>query len=124
MVEVQKLWQSIYNLPELKTDGSQWDHLFDDGERFTIGAIDARILYSPGHTLGSITYLIGDAAFVYDTIFMPDSGTARTDFPGGSAEQLWNSLQAILELPEDTRLFTGHDYQPAGRAPRGESRVG
>ncbi|WP_419758908.1 bifunctional sulfur transferase/dioxygenase Blh [Acidisoma sp.] len=124
VVEVQKLWQSIYNWPELKTDGSQWDHLFEDGEDFTIGTIDARILYSPGHTLGSITYLIGDAAFVHDTIFMPDSGTARTDFPGGSAEQLWNSLQGILALPDDTRLFTGHDYQPSGRAPRWESTVG
>ena len=124
VVDVQRLWQSIYNWPELKTDGSQWDHLFEDGERFAIGTIDATILFSPGHTLGSITYLIGDAAFVHDTIFMPDSGTARTDFPGGSAAQLWDSLRAILALPDETRLFTGHDYQPAGRAPRWESTVG
>jgi uncharacterized protein (TIGR01244 family) len=124
VVEVQRLWQSIYNWPELKTDGSQWDHLFENGERFAIGTIDAQVLSSPGHTLGSITYLIGDAAFVHDTIFMPDSGTARTDFPGGNAEQLWNSLQAILALPEETRLFSGHDYQPQGRAPRWESTVG
>ncbi len=122
--EVQRLWQVIYNWPELKTDGSQWDRLFEDGERFTIGTIDAQVLFSPGHTLSSITYLIGDAAFVHDTFFMPDSGTARADFPGGSAEQLWDSLQAILALPEDTRLFTGHDYQPLGRAPRWESTVG
>ncbi len=124
VVEVQKLWQTIYNWPLLKTDGSQWDHLFEDGERFTIGTIKAQVLFSPGHTPGSITYLIGDAAFVHDTIFMPDSGTARADFPGGSAEQLWDSLQAILALQEETRLFTGHDYQPAGRAPRWESTVG
>ena len=124
VVEVQRLWQSIYNWPELNTDGSQWDHLFEHGERFTIGTIDAQVLFSPGHTLGSITYLIGDAAFVHDTIFMPDSGTARADFPGGSAEQLWDSVQAILALREETRLFTGHDYQAAGRAPRWESTVG
>ena len=123
MVEVQRLWQSIYNWPALKTDGSQWDHLFEDGESFTIGTIDARVLFSPGHTLASITYVIGDAAFVHDTIFTPDSGTARADFPGGSAERLWESLQAILALPDETRIFTGHDYQPGGRAPRWESTV-
>ena len=123
VIDVQRLWQSIYNWPELKTDGSQWNHLFKDGERFTIGSLDARVLFSPGHTLASITYVIGDAAFVHDTIFMPDSGTARADFPGGNAEQLWESLEAILALPEDARLFTGHDYQPGGRAPRWESTV-
>ena len=123
VVEVQRLWQSIYNWPDLKTDGSQWDRLFKDDERFTIGTIDAQVLFSPGHTLASITYLIGDAAFVHDTILMPDSGTARADFPGGSAEQLWDSLQAILTLPDATRIFTGHDYQPGSRAPRWESTV-
>ncbi|EKM99424.1 hypothetical protein MXAZACID_10553 [Acidocella sp. MX-AZ02] len=123
VVEVQRLWRSIYNWPDLKTDGSQWDHLFEDGQRFAIGTIDAQVLFSPGHTLASITYVIGDAAFVHDTIFMPDSGTARADFPGGSAERLWESLQAILALPEETRIFTGHDYQPDGRAPRWESTV-
>jgi len=123
VADVQRLWQSIYNWPELKTDGSQWDHLFENDEHFNLGSLDGRVLYSPGHTLASITYLIGDAAFVHDTIFMPDSGTARADFPGGNAEQLWESLQAILALPEDTRLFTGHDYQPGGRAPRWESTV-
>jgi uncharacterized protein (TIGR01244 family) len=123
VVDVQRLWQSIYNSPELKVDGSQWDHLFDDGEKFKVGSIDARVLFSPGHTLASITYVIGDAAFVHDTLFMPDSGTARTDFPGGSAKALWNSIQAILALPGETRVFTGHDYQPGGRAPRWESTV-
>ena len=125
VVEVQRLWQSLYNWPALKTDGSQWDHLFQDGDRFTIGTIDAQVLSSPGHTLGSITYLIGDAAFVHDTIFMPDSGTARADFPGGSAEQLWDSIcRRSWRYRMDTRLFTGHDYQPQGRAPRWESTVG
>jgi uncharacterized protein (TIGR01244 family) len=123
VVEVQRLWQSIYNWPALQTDGSQWDHLFEEDEHFTVGTINARIFFSPGHTLASITYVIGDAAFVHDTIFMPDSGTARADFPGGSAALLWASLQAILALPEETRLFTGHDYQPGGRAPRWESTV-
>ena len=123
VVEVQRLWQSLYNLPALKTDGSQWDRLFSDGDAFHIGSIPARALFSPGHTLASITYVIGDAAFVHDTLFMPDSGTARADFPGGSAARLWQSIQAILALPEETRLFTGHDYQPGGRAPRWESTV-
>jgi glyoxylase-like metal-dependent hydrolase (beta-lactamase superfamily II) len=80
-------------------------------------------MHSPGHTLASITYVIGDAAFVHDTLFMPDSGTARADFPGGSAKALWNSIQAILALPDDTRIFTGHDYQPGGREPLWESTV-
>lgn len=124
VTDVQKLWKAIYNWPELQTDGSQWDRLFNQGDTFRIGTIEGRILFSPGHTLASITYLIGDAAFVHDTIFMPDSGTARTDFPGGSAQTLWASIQRILALPDDTRLFTGHDYQPHGRHARWESTVG
>lgn len=123
VVDVQTLWKGFYNWPALKTDGSQWDHLFKHGERFKIGSMDAQVMFSPGHTLASITYVIGDAAFVHDTIFMPDSGTARADFPGGSAKALWESMQAILTLPDDTRIFTGHDYQPGGRAPRWESTV-
>lgn len=122
-VEVQKLWKGIYNLPELAADGSQWDRLFAHGETFKIGSIDAKVLFSPGHTLASITYVIGDAAFVHDTLFMPDSGTARADFPGGDARVLWKTIQAILALPEETRIFTGHDYQQGGRAPRWESTV-
>lgn len=123
VVEVQRLWQSIYNWPELKTDGSQWHRLFAEGDSFAVGTLPGRVLFSPGHTLASITYVIGDAAFVHDTLFMPDSGTARADFPGGSAARLWASLQAILALPGETRIFTGHDYQPEGRAPRWESTV-
>ncbi|MFT4183890.1 MAG: bifunctional sulfur transferase/dioxygenase Blh [Rhizobium sp.] len=123
VVDVQKLWKDIYNWPQLAADGSQWDRLFADGETFKVGSIDARVLFSPGHTLASITYVIGDAAFVHDTLFMPDSGTARADFPGGDARILWKSIQGILALPDGTRIFTGHDYQPAGRAPRWESTV-
>lgn len=123
VVDVQKLWKGIYNWPELVTDGSQWDRLFANGDIFKVGNIDARVMFSPGHTLASITYVIGDAAFIHDTLFMPDSGSARADFPGGSARTLWRSIQDILALPDETRLFTGHDYQPDGRAPRWESTV-
>ena len=114
--KVQALWKDIYNLPDFPADGSQWDKLFADGETFKIGSLDARVMHSPGHTLASITYVVGDAAFVHDTLFQPDFGTARSDFPGGSAEELYRSIQAILALPEETRLFTGHDYMPGGRA--------
>jgi glyoxylase-like metal-dependent hydrolase (beta-lactamase superfamily II) len=123
VVEVQALWKEIYNWPNLPADGSQWDHLFRDGEQFKIGNLSAHVMFSPGHTLASITYVIGDAAFVHDTLFMPDSGTARCDFPGGNAHSLWRSIQAILSLPQETRLFTGHDYQPGGRQPAWESTL-
>jgi glyoxylase-like metal-dependent hydrolase (beta-lactamase superfamily II) len=124
IVEVQKLWKRIYNLPDsFPTDGSQWDRLFAQGETFKVGDIETRVLFSPGHTLSSITYVIGDAAFVHDTLFMPDSGTARTDFPGGDAGQLWRSIQRILALPDATRVFTGHDYMPDGREAQWESTV-
>jgi glyoxylase-like metal-dependent hydrolase (beta-lactamase superfamily II) len=124
VVEVQKLWKGLYNLPEsFPTDGSQWDKLFADGERFTIGNLDVEVMFTPGHTRASIAYVIGNAAFIHDTLFMPDGGTARADFPGGSARALWRSIQRILALPDDTRLFTGHDYRPGGREPRWESTV-
>lgn len=123
IVEVQKLWKDNYNWPGFPADGSQWDRLFAAGETFEVGTMPARVLFSPGHTLASITYVIGDAAFVHDTLFMPDSGTARADFPGGSAARLYRSIMEILSLPEATRVFTGHDYQPDGREPRWESTV-
>lgn len=123
VVDVQRLWKDIYNFPNLATDGSQWDRLFAHGDRFNVGGIEGHVLFSPGHTLASVTYVIGDAAFVHDTLFMPDSGTARADFPGGSAAMLWASIQDILSLPDDTRIFTGHDYQPGGREPLWESTV-
>ena len=123
VVEVQQLWKNIYNWPDFPADGSQWDKLFAEGETFTVGSIPAKVLFSPGHTLASITYVVGDAAFVHDTLFMPDSGTARADFPGGSASRLWRSIEEILALPDETRIFTGHDYQPGGREPMWESTV-
>uniref|UniRef100_E6VBN9 Beta-lactamase domain protein n=1 Tax=Rhodopseudomonas palustris (strain DX-1) TaxID=652103 RepID=E6VBN9_RHOPX len=116
VIEVQKLWQKIYHLPEsFPTDGRQWDRLFADGDVFMVGDIPVRVMFSPGHTLASVTYLAGDAAFVHDTLMMPDSGTSRADFPGGSSKQLYASLQRILALPNDTRLYVGHDYAPEGR---------
>lgn len=123
IVDVQRLWTDIYNLDGFGDGEGNWDHLFADGERFRIGGIEASILHSPGHTLCSVTYLVGDAAFVHDTLFMPDTGTARADFPGGSAAGLWRSIQAILSLAGETRLFTGHDYRQGGREARWESTV-
>ena len=123
IVRVQALWKRIYNWPAFPADGSQWNRLFEDGERFRIGQLVAEVIFSPGHTLASITYVIGDAAFIHDTIFMPDSGTARADFPGGNASVLWKSIQTLLSLPDETRLFTGHDYRPGGREARWESTV-
>lgn len=123
IVEVQALWKDYYNLPDFPADGSQWDRLFHEGETFRIGSMPVRVLFSPGHTLASISYVAGDAAFVHDTLFMPDSGTARADFPGGSAARLWRSIQEILRLPDETRVFTGHDYQPGGRQPLWQSTV-
>ncbi|WP_373191192.1 MBL fold metallo-hydrolase, partial [Halomonas sp.] len=124
VVDVQKLWKEIYHWPDFPADGSQWDRLFAEGDTFRIGELDTRVMFSPGHTLASITYVIGDAAFIHDTIFQPDFGTARADFPGGDAHQLWQSIQDILALPDETRLFTGHDYMPDGREPQWESTVG
>ncbi|MFY0991100.1 MBL fold metallo-hydrolase [Halomonas sp. C05BenzN] len=123
VVEVQALWKGIYHWPDFPADGRQWDRLFAEGDTFRIGELEASVMFSPGHTLASITYVIGDAAFVHDTLFQPDFGTARADFPGGDAHQLWRSIQAILALPGETRLFTGHDYMPGGREPEWESTV-
>lgn len=123
VTEVQRLWQKIYSMPEMKIDGSQWDRLFEHGDLFDIGELSCRVMHSPGHTLASITYVAGDAAFIHDTLFMPDSGSARADFPGGNAADLWCSIGAILALPGETRLFTGHDYRPEGREALWESTV-
>jgi glyoxylase-like metal-dependent hydrolase (beta-lactamase superfamily II) len=123
VVEVQKLWRDIYNVPDFPTNGKQWDRLFRDGDTFNIGGLSARVMYSPGHTLASITYLIGDAVFMHDTLFQPDSGTARCDFPAADATQLYHSIMAILALPDDTRLYTGHDYRPGGRPAQWQSTV-
>jgi glyoxylase-like metal-dependent hydrolase (beta-lactamase superfamily II) len=123
VVEVQRIWKEIYNLPDFPADGSQWDRLFADGEQFQIGNCPVEVMFSPGHTAASITYVVGDAAFIHDTLLMPDGGTARADFPGGDTRALWRSIQRILELPPQTRLFTGHDYRPDDRPPAWESTV-
>ena len=112
---VQETFKGLFNLPDLEVDGSQFDHLFSDGETFPMGDIECRVIATPGHTPACVTYVIGDSAFVGDTLFMPDFGTARTDFPGGSAAQLYASIQKILSLPDDTRLFMCHDYKAPGR---------
>jgi glyoxylase-like metal-dependent hydrolase (beta-lactamase superfamily II) len=112
---VQSAFRDIFNIKDLAADGSQFDHLFVSGESFRLGEIDAEVIATPGHTPACITYVIGDSAFVGDTLFMPDFGTARTDFPGGSAEQLYSSIQKILSLPDGTRLFMCHDYKAPGR---------
>ncbi len=112
---VQETFKSVFNLKDLAADGSQFDRLFDDEETFSIGNLEARVMYTPGHTPACITYVIGNAAFVGDTLFMPDYGTARTDFPGGSAAMLYDSIQRIFALPDDTRLFMCHDYKAPGR---------
>ena len=113
---VQKTFAPIFDLgDEFATDGTQFDRLFADGDVFRIGALEARVLYTPGHTPACATYVIGDAAFTGDTFFMPDSGTARCDFPGGSARQLYQSLQKILSLPPETRMFINHDYGAGGK---------
>jgi glyoxylase-like metal-dependent hydrolase (beta-lactamase superfamily II) len=112
---VQETFKDVFNLPELATDGSQFDRLFSDGDTFDIGEIRGRVVATPGHTPACVTYVIGDSAYVGDTLFMPDFGTSRTDFPGGSAPQLYESIQKILALPDDTRLFMCHDYKAPGR---------
>jgi glyoxylase-like metal-dependent hydrolase (beta-lactamase superfamily II) len=121
---VQAAFKTVFNAgDDLPTDGSQFDHLFSDDEIFTIGGVRARVMHTPGHTPACITYVIGNAAFVGDTMFMPDYGTARADFPGGDARTLYQSIQRTLSLPSDTRLFMCHDYAPNGRAYLWETTV-
>lgn len=115
VAEVQKTFKKIFNIADLATDGSQFDRRFADGDTFSVGDIEGRVIATPGHTPACVTYVIGDTAYVGDTLFMPDFGTARTDFPGGSAQLLYQSIQKILALPEDTRLFMCHDYKAPGR---------
>lgn len=115
--KVQKTFRPIFNLGEhFPVDGSQFDHLFADGERFSLGGIEAEVIAVPGHTNDSVAYRIGDALFVGDSIFMPDGGTARCDFPGGDARTLYRSIHRLFALPDDTRVFVCHDYAPGGRA--------
>lgn len=114
--EVQKVFRALFNMePGFVADGRQFDHLFTDGERLRLGQLEGRAIHTPGHTPADMTYTIGDAAFVGDTLFQPDFGTARCDFPGGDAHTLYRSIRRILDLPPETRLFTGHDYKAPGR---------
>lgn len=113
--KVQKIFRPVFGLDDLKTDGSDFDHLFADGETFRIGELEVEVLHVPGHTPADVAYHIGDAVFVGDTLFMPDFGTARADFPGGDARQLFHSIRLLLELPGETRLFMCHDYKAPGR---------
>ena len=113
---VQRSFGPIFNAESsFATDGRQFDHLFSDDEVFKIGNIDARVIATPGHTPACISYVIGENCFVGDTMFMPDAGTARCDFPGGNAATLYDSLQRILSLPDETKLYMCHDYGPGGR---------
>jgi glyoxylase-like metal-dependent hydrolase (beta-lactamase superfamily II) len=113
---VQGIFGKVFNAgTEFQRDGSQFDKLFREGDTFTIGGLTGNVMHTPGHTPACLTYVIDDAAFVGDTLFMPDFGTARCDFPGGSAENLYNSIQKILTLPDATRIYVGHDYKAPGR---------
>ena len=121
---VQQAFRSIFGFDRsFHADGSQFDHLFADGEPFRLGSIDAQVLHTPGHTPACVSYLIGDALFVGDTLFMPDSGTARCDFPGGDAATLFRSIRRLLALPAATRMFICHDYRPGGRPAAWETTV-
>ena len=122
---VQEAFRPVYNLgDDFRADGSQFDHLFVDGERFALGNIQARVIAVPGHTSDSSAYLIGDALFTGDSLFMPDGGTARCDFPGGDAATLYRSIRRLYaELPDDTRVFVCHDYGPGGRAVACETTI-
>jgi len=125
ITDVQNIFGDLFNAePEFRRDGSQFDHLFTDGDTFAIGGLTATAMHTPGHTPACMTYHIGDALFVGDTMFMPDFGTARCDFPGGDARVLYQSIQRLLALPPETRMFMCHDYMPNGREMQYETTVG
>lgn len=124
ITQVQNVFKGIFHLePEFATNGSQFDHLFEDGDTFAIGTLQAQALSVPGHTPACMAYQVSDAVFVGDTLFMPDVGTARCDFPGGNAHTLYQSVRKLLSLPPETRLFMCHDYPPEGRAAQWECTV-
>lgn len=123
--DVQEIFGKAFNAgTEFQRDGSQFDRLFQDGDRWSLGEIDCFAIATPGHTPACMVHVIGDAAFVGDTLFMPDGGSARADFPGGDAGELYDSIQKLLSLPEEMRLFMCHDYGPGGRDIRWETTVG
>jgi glyoxylase-like metal-dependent hydrolase (beta-lactamase superfamily II) len=113
--DVQRIFRPVFNATDVSGEGTEFDHLFKDGEHFTIGALEAEVLYTPGHTPACISYRVEDTVFVGDTMFMPDYGTARADFPGGDARALYRSIKRLLSLPPQTRLFMCHDYKAPGR---------
>lgn len=113
--DVQKIFRPVFNIKDMKADGSDFDHLFTDGETIELGKLTVEVIHTPGHTPACIAYRIGDAVFVGDTLFMPDYGTARADFPGGDARQLYRSIRKLLSLPAETRMFMCHDYKAPGR---------
>ena len=115
ITEVQKVFGTLFEAHDVSADGVVFDCLYTDGVRFTLGSLPVEVLHTPGHTPACVSYVIGDAAFVGDTLFMPDYGTARCDFPGGDARTLYRSIQRLFALPPETRLFVGHDYLPEGR---------
>nr|WP_111299572.1 MBL fold metallo-hydrolase [Paracoccus saliphilus] len=122
--DIARIWGDFYNLPAAFDPARDFDRLLADGETLRIGDLDVRVMLSPGHTLGSITYVCGDAAFTHDTLMQPDVGTSRADCPGGTTEALWDSIQAILALPGQTRVFVGHDYGSDNRdEPQWEASV-
>jgi glyoxylase-like metal-dependent hydrolase (beta-lactamase superfamily II) len=113
--EVQRIFRPVFNLDDVSGDGSEFDRLFRDGEAFRVGELEVRVIHTPGHTPACVSYHVADAVFVGDTLFMPDYGTARADFPGGSAQSLYRSIRRLLELPPATRLYMCHDYKAPGR---------
>lgn len=113
--DVQNTFRAVFNLDRVTGDGSEFDHLFSDGERLKIGSLEVEVLHTPGHTPACVSYRVGNAVFVGDTLFMPDYGTARADFPGGDAGTLYRSIRKLLTLPPDTRVFLCHDYKAPGR---------
>ncbi|MEK9860239.1 MAG: MBL fold metallo-hydrolase [Alphaproteobacteria bacterium] len=122
---VQNIFGKVFNAgTEFERDGSQFDVLLSDGDTYQVGSIDAKVLHTPGHTPACMAHVIGDAVFVGDTLFMPDGGSARADFPGGDARTLYQSIQKIFTLPDDTRMFICHDYMPGGRDVKWETTVG
>ncbi|MCE1162701.1 MAG: MBL fold metallo-hydrolase [Thiomonas sp.] len=121
--DVQKVFSQVFNDSTMPTDGSPFDHLFKDGEAFAIGHLQARVMHTPGHTPACVSYLVGDCAFVGDTLFMPDYGTARCDFPGGDAHVLFQSVHKLYSLPPETKLYLCHDYMPGGREPIWQTTV-
>jgi glyoxylase-like metal-dependent hydrolase (beta-lactamase superfamily II) len=122
---IQDTFGKVFNEgTEFQRDGSQFDRLFDDGDSYAVGGLTCQVMHTPGHTPACMTHIMGDAAFVGDTLFMPDGGSARADFPGGDAGQLYDSIQRVLSLPDETRLFMCHDYGPNGREIRWETTVG